>query len=67
MIYKVKKISFHVLFKDGIKFHVYNIINDSVNHSSLFTSIKVKKNLRKSQAEFWELRKLRLRQVMIFL
>ena len=49
--------------KDGIPIHVYNIINDNVNHSSQFMSVKVKKNLRKSQAKFRDkLRKLRLRQ-----
>ena len=42
---------------------VYNTNNKSVNHFSQFVSVKVKKNLRKSQAQFWEkLRKLRLRQ-----
>jgi len=41
----------------------YNINNESVNHYSQFISVKVKKNLRKSQAQFLEkLRKLRLRQ-----
>ena len=34
--------------KDGIQIQVYNIINESVNHSSQFTSEKVKKYLRKS-------------------
>ena len=49
--------------KDGIQIHVYNIINDSVNHSSQFILVKVKKNLRRSQAQFREkLRKLRVRQ-----
>ena len=53
---------------DGIKIQVYNIINDSVNHSSQFISVKVKKNLRKSEAQFREmLRKLRLRQSNDFL
>jgi len=33
---------------------VYNIINESINHSSQFISVKVKKNLRKSQAQFRE-------------
>ena len=42
---------------------VCNINNESVNHFSQFISVKVKKNLRKSQAQFREkLRKLRLRQ-----
>ena len=49
--------------KDRTQNQVYNIINESVNHSSQFISVQVKKNLRKSQAEFREkLRKLRLRQ-----
>ena len=49
--------------KDGIQIQVYNIKNESVSHFSQFTSVKVKKNLRKSQAEYCEkLRKLRLRQ-----
>ena len=53
---------------DGIKIQVYNIISDSVNHSSQFISVKVKKNLRKSEAQFREmLRKLRLRQSNDFL
>ena len=46
--------------KDGIQIQVYNINNESVNHFSQFISVKVKKNLRKSQAQFREkLRKLR--------
>ena len=54
--------------KDGIQVHVYNIINDSVNHSSQFIAAKVKKKLRKSQAHFREkLRQLRLRQNKDFL
>ena len=54
--------------KDGIQIQVYNIINESVDHSSQFISVKVKKNLRKSQAQFWEmLRKLRLKQNNDFL
>ena len=54
--------------KDGIQIHVYNIINDSVNHSSQFISAKVKKNLRKSQYQFREkFRKLNLRQNNDFL
>ena len=54
--------------KDGIQIQVYNIINESVNYSSQFISVKVKKNLRKSQAQFGEkLRKLRLRQNNDFL
>ena len=38
--------------KDGIQIQVYNIINESINHSSQFISVEVKKNLRKSQAQF---------------
>ena len=54
--------------KDGIQIQVYNINNESVYHSSQFISVKVKKNLRKSRAQFWEkLRKLRLRQSSDFL
>jgi len=42
---------------------VYNINSESVSHFSKFISVRVKKNLRKSQAQFREkLRKLRLRQ-----
>ena len=42
---------------------VYNINNESGNHSSHFISVKVKKNIRQSQAQFQEkLRKLRLWQ-----
>ena len=49
--------------KDGIQIQVYNINNESVIHYSQCISVKVKKNLRKSQAQFRErLRKLRLRQ-----
>ena len=49
--------------KDGIHIRVYNINNESVSQSSQFISQKVKKNLRKSQAQFREkLRQLRLRQ-----
>ena len=49
--------------KDGIHIQVYNVNNESVNHFSQFISVKVKKNLRKSQAQFrGKLRKLRLRQ-----
>ena len=54
--------------KDGIQIQVNNIINESVYHSSQFISVKVKKNLRKSQAQFREkLRKLKLRQNNDFL
>ena len=49
--------------KDGIQIQVYNINNESLNHSSLCISVKVKKNLRKSQVQFLEkFRKLRLMQ-----
>ena len=49
--------------KDRIQIQVYKIYNESVNHYSQFISVKVKKNLRKSQAQFREkLKKLRLRQ-----
>ena len=49
--------------KDCIQIQAYDINNKSVNHFSQFISLKVKKNLRKSQAQFREkLRKLRLRQ-----
>ena len=45
-----------------------NINNESVTHFSQFISVKVNKNLRKSQAQFREkLRKLRLRQNNDFL
>ena len=37
---------------DGIKIQVYNIINDSVNHSSQFISVKVKKNLENLRLNF---------------
>ena len=54
--------------EDGIQTQVYNIINESVNLSSQFISVKVKKNLRKSQAQFREkLRKLRRRHNSGFL
>ena len=47
--------------KDGIQIQVYNVNNESVNHFSQLISVKVKKNLRKSHAQFREkLRKLRL-------
>ena len=54
--------------KDGIQIQVYNVINESVYHSSQFTLVKFKKNLRESQVQFREkLRKLRLRQNNDFL
>ena len=40
--------------KDGIQIQAYNISNESVNHFSQFSSVKVKKNLKKSQAQIWE-------------
>ena len=49
--------------KDGIQIQVCNINNERVNRFSQSISVKVKKNLRKSQAQFREkLRKSRLRQ-----
>ena len=49
--------------KDGIQIQVYNINTEFLTHFSQFISGKVKKHLRKSQAQFREkLRKLRLRQ-----
>jgi len=54
--------------KDGIQIQVYNISSESVNHFNQFISVKVKKNLAKSQAQFREkLRKLKLRQNYGFL
>ena len=51
-----------------MQIQVYNINNECVNHSSQFISVKVKKNLRKSEAQFREkLRKLRLKQNNDFL
>ena len=49
--------------RDTFQISVYNINNDGVSHFSEFISVKVKKNLRTSQAQFREkLRTLRLRQ-----
>ena len=49
--------------KDGIQIRVYKINKESVTNFSQFISAKVKKHLRKSQAQFREkLRILRLRQ-----
>ena len=49
--------------KDGIQLQIYNINNENVNQFSQFISVKAKKILRKSQAQFRKkLRKLRLRQ-----
>ena len=54
--------------KDGIQSHVHNINNEMLNHCSQLISVKVKKNLRKSEAQFREmLRKLRLRHNNDFL
>ena len=54
--------------EDGIRIQVYNINNECSIHSSQSSSVKVKKNLRKSQAQFREkIRKLRLRQNYGFL
>ena len=51
-----------------MSFDVYKIKKESLIHFSQFTSVKVKKNLRKSQVQFREkLRKLRLRQIDGFL
>ena len=50
--------------KDGIQIQVHNINSETLNHFSQLISVKVKKNLRKSQAQFRDkLRKLRLRQI----
>ena len=49
--------------EDGIQIRVYKISKECVAHFSHFISVKVKKILRKSQAQFREkLRKLRLRK-----
>ena len=40
--------------KDGIQIKVYNIDKESVTHFSQFISVKAKKKLRKSQAQFRE-------------
>ena len=40
--------------KDGIQIGVYKINNESVTHFNQFISVKVKKNLRKSQPRFRE-------------
>ena len=40
--------------KDGIQIQAYNINFESVNHFSQFISVKVKKNLRNSKAQFRE-------------
>ena len=49
--------------KDGIQIQIYKINNEGVTHFSQFISVKVKKILGKSQAQFLEkLRLLRLKQ-----
>ena len=54
--------------KVGTQIRVYKISNESVTHFSLFISLKVMRNLRKSQPQFRErFRKLRLRQTDGFL
>ena len=51
------------MLKMQFRFRVYNINNESINPFSQLISVKVKKNLRKSQVQFQEkLKKLRLRQ-----
>ena len=51
-----------------MQIQVCNVDNEGVNHFSQFISVKVKKSLRKSQAQFREkLRELRLRQNDSFL
>ena len=42
------------MLKLKFRFKTYNINNERVNHFSQFVSVKVKKNLRKSQAQFRE-------------
>ena len=39
---------------DGIQIQVCNVNHKSVNHFSQFISVRVKENLRKSQAQFRE-------------
>ena len=52
-----------ICVKGRIQIQVYNSNKESVSHFSQFISVKDEKNLRKSQAQFWEkLRKLRLRE-----
>ena len=49
--------------KDRTQIRVYTINKESVTHFSQFTSVKVKKILRKSQVQYTEkLRKLSIRQ-----
>ena len=53
----------HQNVKDGIQIQIYNIDNECLTQFSQFISEKVKKNLRKCQAQFHEkLRKLKLKQ-----
>ena len=40
--------------RDGIQIQVYNFNKEIVNHSGQFILVKVKKNLRKSQAQLQE-------------
>ena len=55
-------------FKDEIQIQLYNINNESVSHFSQRISVKGKRILRKSQAQFLEkLRKLKLGQIDDFL
>ena len=54
--------------KDGSQIQMYIIYNESLSNFSQFISVKVKKNLGKSENQFREkLRKLRLRQNDSFL
>ena len=53
---------------DGIQIHMCNINGKIINMFDQSILVKVKKNLRKPQAQFWErLRKLRLSQNYGFL
>ena len=45
-------------FNNGFQIEVYNINNENVSQFSQIISVKVKTNLRKSLAQFWE--KLRI-------
>ena len=54
---------FKLGLKDGLQIQVCNVSNECLTHFSQCYFSKVKKNLRKSQAQFREkLRKLRLKQ-----
>jgi len=46
----------HSNTKDGIQIQVYNINNEISNHFGQFILVTGKKNVRKSQAQFWEKR-----------